>query len=96
MREHKDTIVSVITLTCVFVALTAWSWRMWPDVLIDFGHELYVPWAITQGKLLYRDVIFTMGPLSQYVNALLFVIFGTSLDTLIFANLIILAAITES
>ena len=24
------------------------SWFKWPDVLIDYGRELYVPWQITQ------------------------------------------------
>lgn len=81
------------TLSSLFIALTAWSWRTWPDVLVDFGHELYIPWQMSLGKLLYRDLRWTMGPLSQQFNCLLFRSFGVSLETLIFANLIILAII---
>lgn len=76
-------------------ALFAWlSWRTWPDMLVDFGHELYIPWRLCEGEVLYRDIPFTMGPLSQYFNALLVRLFGVSLSTLIWANLAILAAIT--
>ncbi|MFN0051231.1 MAG: hypothetical protein ACKV0T_03515 [Planctomycetales bacterium] len=75
--------------------LFAWrSWRAWPDILVDFGHELYLPWRMSAGEALYRDLPFTMGPLSQHFNALLFQIFGVSLTTLIAANLTILAGIT--
>lgn len=70
------------------------SWRTWPDVLVDFGHELYIPWRLSEGDRLYSDIAFTMGPLSQSFNALLFRLFGVSLNTLIAANLVILAGIT--
>jgi len=65
-----------------------------PDILVDFGIQLYLPWRISQGDVLYRDVMYlTGGPLSQYFNALLFKIFGVSFRTLIFANLAITAGL---
>jgi hypothetical protein len=76
----------------LFVALAWWSWRKWPDPLIDFGRELYVPWQITQGKVLYRDIASLVGPLSSYVNALWFRLFGVSLLTLAICNMAIFAA----
>lgn len=76
----------------VFVLAAALSWRRWPDILVDFGIQLYLPWRISEGEVLYRDVAYlTGGPLSQYFNALLFKIFGVSFRTLIFANLAITA-----
>ena len=75
-----------------FVIAAAVSWRKWPDVLIDFGLQLYLPWRIDQGAVLYRDLHYLSGgPLSQYFNALLFKIFGVSFSTLIYANLAITA-----
>src|SRR5579872_2203659 len=72
-------------LVAVF-ALLAWlSWRTWPDILVDFGQELYVPWRLAERDVLYKDVAWVTGPLSQYANALLFRLFGVSLTTLIFA-----------
>lgn len=76
----------------VFAALLWWSWRRWPDPLVDFGRELYVPWRINAGQVLYRDLASLFGPLSPYVNALWFRLFGTSLLTLALCNLAIFAA----
>jgi hypothetical protein len=76
----------------VFALAAALSWRRWADVLVDFGLQLYLPWRISEGEVLYRDMMYlTGGPLSQYFNALLFKIFGVSFRTLIFANLAITA-----
>lgn len=77
-----------------FIALAAWSWFKWTDPIIDMGRELYVPWQITQGKVLYRDISSLYGPLSSQVNALLFRLFGASLTTLVFCNLALLAGVT--
>jgi hypothetical protein len=80
-------------LALLFVALVAWSFRKWTDVHIDFGGELYIPWQLSQGQELYRDIAYRHGPLSPYWNALLFRVFGVSLQTLVVANLAVLAGI---
>jgi hypothetical protein len=81
-------------LAGAFVALAAWSWGKWTDVHIDFGNELYIPWRLTAGDALYRDIAYRHGPFSHYVNALFFLLFGVSLRTLVFCNLAILAGIS--
>jgi hypothetical protein len=63
------------------------SWFKWPDLLIDYGRELYVPWQITQGNVLYADLNHLYGPLAHYLNAFLFQIFGTGLSTLVYFNI---------
>jgi hypothetical protein len=68
-----------------------WTWRKWPDVLLDFGRELYVAWQLSVGKTLYTDIAYFKGPLSPYLNAFWFHLFGVSLTTLIFCNFAILA-----
>jgi hypothetical protein len=83
----------LILVAIAFVVAAYVSWRKWPDILIDFGLQLYLPWRISAGDVLYRDLHYLSGgPLSQYFNALLFKIFGVSFRTLIFANLAITAA----
>src|SRR5512138_1747106 len=77
----------------VFLVLMWWSWRKWPDPIVDFGRELYVPWQLTQGKVLYRDIASLFGPLSPYVNALWMRVFGVSLITIAMCNAAIFAAI---
>ena len=81
-------------IAVVFLALTIWSWRKWPDLLVDFGQQLYVPWQLAEGKYLYKDIAFLHGPFSQHLNALWFRIFGVSLSVLIFINLAVLAGLT--
>ncbi|PKN53231.1 MAG: hypothetical protein CVU55_03200 [Deltaproteobacteria bacterium HGW-Deltaproteobacteria-13] len=70
------------------------SWFKWPDLLIDYGRELYVPWQITQGKVLYADINHLYGPLAHYMNAFLFQIFGTGLSTLAYFNIGLVVLLT--
>lgn len=83
----------VVTLA-LGVALLAWTWGKWADVLIDFGGELYVAWRLREGDVLYRDLAYFTGPLSPYLNSLWFRCFGTSVMTLVIANLALLALTT--
>ena len=69
------------------------SWGKWPDPIIDFGRELYLPWRITQGAVLYKADLHLYGPLSPYLNSLFFRIGGVGLTTLVGANIVIYAAI---
>jgi hypothetical protein len=79
-------------VAAAFVALAVWTWGGWPDVLMDFGRELYVAWRVSEGEVLYRDVASFYGPLSPYVNGGWCRVFGVSLRTLALANLAILGA----
>ena len=80
-------------LTLFFLAT---SWRKWPDPLIDFGRELYMPWRLAHGAVLFRDVEDAYGPLSQYLNAGLFTLFGPGMMILVAANLVVFAGIVIS
>lgn len=71
-----------------------WTWLAWPDVLIDFSREIYVPWQLAEGRTLYRDIAYFNGPLAPYLNALWFRLFGTGLHTLVGANLVLLVGTT--
>ena len=70
------------------------SWRKWPDAIIDFGRELYIPWRISNGSVLYKDIAYFFGPLSVYVNAFLFKIFGASFMVLAVFNIILIILLT--
>ncbi|HEV2521019.1 MAG TPA: hypothetical protein VGT24_01450 [Candidatus Acidoferrales bacterium] len=62
--------------------LASFTWGHWGDFQIDNGREIYVPAAILQGKLLFRDIWYMYGPLAPYAQALLFRIFGIRLTVL--------------
>jgi hypothetical protein len=89
-RRQRAVVLALHAMS--FAALLAWSWRKWPDPIVDFGRELYMPWQITQGRVLFRDIASLFGPFSPYLNALWFSLFGTSLMTLALCNLAILVA----
>jgi hypothetical protein len=82
-----------LAITLAASLMLTWTWRTWPDLLVDFGRELYIPWQISLGHALYRDIAYLNGPLSPYVNATLMHLFGVSLTTLVVANLAVLAAV---
>jgi len=93
-RPARRIPLDLAALGIQFIALAAMGWRRWPDLLVDFGQQLYIPWRLSEGDLLHRDILFLHGPLSQHLNALLFRLFGASLSVLLAANLAILAALT--
>jgi hypothetical protein len=80
-------------IAAVFAALFGATWGRWPDVLIDFGRELYVPWRIVEGERLFADLAWFNGPLSPHWNALMFRVFGVGLATLVWVNAAIFAGI---
>ncbi len=92
LRLEWAGLAALVALAVFFVAT---SWRRWPDPLIDFGRELYLPWRLAEGAVLYRDLYGHYGPLAQYFNALLFACFGPGLMVLVAANLAIFAAIVS-
>ena len=81
-------------LAALFVLLAVGSWRRWPDILIDFGHELYIPWRLVSGGVLYADIAHLYGPFSQYLNALVFRCFGVSFAALFTVDLVLTAGLT--
>ena len=91
--SRRSSLLGLGVVAVAFILTAALTWRKWPDVLVDFGTQLYIPWRILNGAVLYRDLFyFAGGPFSQYFNALLFKIFGVSFSTLIAANMLLTAA----
>src|SRR5689334_3175158 len=58
------------------------SWQRWGNPLVDCGREMNQPLRLAGGEMLYSDVRHIYGPLSPYLNALLFRLFGASLNVL--------------
>ena len=71
---------------CLFAYLLAMTWRRWGEPIVDLGRELYVPWQLAEGAVLYRDVYYYYGPLAAHLNALVFWVFGPSLFPLVAVN----------
>jgi hypothetical protein len=82
-----------VIVAAVGVFMVAWTWFKWPDPIVDFGRELYVPWKLSEGQVLYRDIAYFNGPFSPYFNSIVFRVLGVSLQSLVIANLVILSLI---
>src|SRR6185295_9123023 len=75
-----------------FIVGLVFSWERWGNPLVDCGREMNQPLRLASGEMLYSGVRHIYGPLSPYVNALLYKIFGPSLGVL-YANGIVTAMI---
>ncbi len=86
--------ISALIIVMAGIGMAWLSWQKWCDPIIDFGRELYIPWVLSQGKVLYKDInMFFYGPFSYYVNALLFKIFGIHINTIVGFNLLLILII---
>ena len=83
--------LGVLAVVCAaFISMATLTWRAWPDPLVDFGRELHMAWSVSQGSVLYRDIAHLHGPLSVYVNAAMFSLFGVGADRLFALNALVL------
>ena len=94
-KTHLAGAISFLILLSIGSGMLFISWRRWPDILVDFGWELYTSWQVSHGMVLYEGMkLAVMGPLSFYVNATLFRIFGVGLTTIVYFNIFIIAILT--
>lgn len=94
VRAASDPRLHAAFLLLIGASLLGSSWLRWPDVLIDYGSQLYIPWQISEGKRLYADLVYGYGPLAPYLSALYFRVFGVGLQTLVWTNVAVTAAVT--
>lgn len=78
----------VFAAAAVMIAI---GWRRWSDLMIDYGSQLYVPWRLAEGDVLYRDVFHIYGPLSSYIHAVIFKVFGPGAMHLVYFNILLTA-----
>jgi hypothetical protein len=91
MRPGLKNLLKAAPVAAAGVLMLLLSWRRWADLIVDYGREVYVPWQLSQGSLLYRDISSFYGPLSSYLNSLLFRVFGESLSSIQFFNILLIA-----
>jgi hypothetical protein len=92
-------IITNVSSLCILLAIGFFmlfvSWRRWSLIILDFGRELYIPWKLIMGGVLYRDIyVDHYGPFSPYLNAFLFKMFGVNIMTLAFFNMGVVIIIT--
>jgi hypothetical protein len=60
----------------------------WSDALVDSGNVWIIPFTISRGELLYRDVVYWFGPFTPYFHGTIFRVFGPSFSTLVVAGVL--------
>ena len=81
----------IAVIVAAFMFGLAASWQRWGSPLIDCGREMNQPLRLAAGEQLYSDVRHIYGPLSPYLHAALYRLFGPILG-LLYADGILSAA----
>lgn len=77
-----------IALALLFALMLTASWQRWTSAIADSGRELDLPLRLLRGEMLYRDAHYIYPPLSPYLNAFLYRLFGVHLDVLNFSGIV--------
>jgi hypothetical protein len=89
-RRDAAVLAGAALLLLAFVAAT---WARWPLVTADAARELYVPFHVRHGAVIYRDFLYLYGPVAPYWLAGLLAAFGEHLAVLYVAAAVQVAAI---
>jgi hypothetical protein len=81
-RSTRDDRRWLAILALSLIAGLAASWHRWAGPVIDSGREMNQPLRLASGEMLYSEVGHIYGPLSPYVHAALYRVFGPSLNVL--------------
>ena len=81
--EKKLFIGLAAGIGALFVVLLLLTRLKWGDPIIDTGRELEIPWKVSLGDVLYKDMAYNYGPFSPYLNALFLKIFGVRLASIV-------------
>lgn len=79
IKTHKHTII----ITLIIVIFTLIFGNHFGTFLTDRGREFLIPQEILNGKVPYKDITLIYFPLAFYINALIYQVFGISINSLI-------------
>lgn len=85
----------IILFNFVLLIIFAVFYGRFGDINVDCFREAYIPTQIINGGVLYKNIFTIYAPFSYLFNALIFLIFGISLNVLYFAGFLTTAAITN-
>lgn len=85
--KNKWDIINIFIIMLSMSILSFFYWGKLGHFIIDSGREAYISSAVLKGKVLFKDILNIYGPLAYQINAILFYLFGESLNTLYIAGL---------
>ena len=72
----------LILLSILYLVLLIITWGHCGDLITDCGREAYIPYAISKGSVLYRDIFCIYGPFPYLFNTFFYKIFTLNLSVL--------------
>lgn len=76
LEEKKPLII----LICLYLLLFIISWGRCGDMILDCGREAYIPYAISKGEVLYKDIFCIYGAFPYLFNTFFIKILGVNLS----------------
>ncbi|MEE8260561.1 MAG: glycosyltransferase family 39 protein [Nitrospinaceae bacterium] len=93
LPQYKSDVWGLPAILILGLSMATISWQKWADLIVDYGTQLYIPWQVSEGNVLYRDLDYLFGPFSAYLHALLFKIFEPGIMVLAWFNLGVVVAL---
>lgn len=90
-QSKTVSVLGWVAVAILGALVVAFGWDRGPDPLIDFGRELYVPWRLTEGDVLHRDIAWFNGPLGPWAIEGWMGVFGVSADVVQAMNTVVIA-----
>ena len=93
MSSRRSELPWLLLLGGGFVLDLLVTWQRWNNPIVDTGREMNQPLRLLRGEMLYSDVRHIYGPLSPYLHAFLYWLFGPSLNVLYASGMVTAAAL---
>ena len=85
--QYKNIFEIIFILLMIFICSKIYDFHI-VNIMCDRGRELFIPEAIADGKVPYRDILLLYFPLGYYLNAIFMLIGKVSLNSLFWAGMI--------
>lgn len=87
-KKLSEKALFLTILGVLFVIFTTITWGKWGNPIFDTFREALLPTEFLKGEMPYRDFLCLYPPLGYQINAILYKIFGVSINVLYFAGII--------
>lgn len=83
-----DFVIPILVLLAYYLGQAAAYFNMSGYLVGDLGRELYAPLRAIQGQVVYRDYFWLYGPLSLWINEMMYRLFSVNTQALYYLSLI--------
>lgn len=81
-EKFEEESLAIWSIFFVFLVLFILFFTKLGNPIIDCGREVFIPFRLLNGEVLFKDIFCIYGPFSYYFNAACYKLFGTNLAAL--------------